>query len=314
LYLLGMLIFDREPGFSRRMRRLLKHYSVAGTPAVPAAEEESGSSLGGTGLMRGALSLADRVVQKEGRAEKLALLLDRAGVRLRPQEWLVIHGIAVIFGIVVFALLGHSLIIGFLLGAPIGALAPHALLKHKARRRQTLFLDRLPDSLQLVAGSLSAGYSLLQALDGLVQEGEEPVAGEIGRALASARLGIPIEDALEQVSERMSSPDFTWTTMAIRIQREVGGNLAEVLLTVAATLRERAALRRQVRALSAEGRLSAYILIAIPVLFGLYEMVFRRSYISVLWSSTIGIVLLGMTMIMMVVGTIWMRKVVNVEV
>jgi tight adherence protein B len=166
----------------------------------------------------------------------------------------------------------------------------------------------------LVAGSLSAGYSLLQALDGVVQEGEEPIAGEFSRALATARLGVPIEDALDQVAERVDSPDFAWTAMAIRIQREVGGNLAEVLLTVGDTLRERAALRRQVRALSAEGRLSAYILLAIPTLFGMYEVLLRRSYVSVMWSNPIGIALMVATIVLMGVGFVWMRNVVNVEV
>ena len=112
----------------------------------------------------------------------------------------------------------------------------------------------------------------------------------------------------------MDSPDFAWTSMAIRIQREVGGNLNEVLTTVAETLRERAALRRQVRALSAEGRLSAYILIAIPSLMALYEVTFRRQYASPLWTTRIGLVLVVTMVVQMVFGTIWMRKLVNVEV
>jgi tight adherence protein B len=241
-------------------------------------------------------------------------MLDRAGVRLRPNEWLVIRGLAVLLSMILLALLGHSLIVGIILGAPIGFALPPLWLSHKVRKRRTAFIDRLPDSLQLVAGSLSAGYSLLQALDGVVQEGEEPISGEFSRALATARLGVPIEAALDQVAERVDSPDFAWTAMAIRIQREVGGNLAEVLLTVGDTLRERAALRRQVRALSAEGRLSAYILLAIPTLFGLYEALFRRSYVSVMWTNPIGIALLIATIVLMGVGFVWMRNVVNVEV
>jgi tight adherence protein B len=253
-------------------------------------------------------------VQKEGREERLALLLDRGGLRMRPNEWLVIRGISGLVGLAMFVVVAHSLLVGLLVGAPLGWLAPQVWLKRKARRRRNAFLDRLPDSLQLVAGSLSAGYSLLQALDGLVQEGEEPVAGEVARALASARLGVPIEDALDQVAERLDSPDFSWTAMAIRIQREVGGNLGEVLLKVGETLRERAALRRQVRALSAEGRLSGYILVAIPLLLGLYEVTFRREYARVLWTTPIGIACVGMTAVLMVVGSFWMRAVVNVEV
>lgn len=312
LWLFGIAAFA-GPTRSRRLKALLDQYSTRQESPGPTTPDEA-SALGGTGLMRGVLSLTDRLVQKEGREERLALLLDRAAVRLRPNEWLVVRGISGLVGIAILTLLGHSMIVGLIAGGPLGLLAPQVWLKHKARRRRNAFVDRLPDSLQLVAGSLSAGYSLLQALDGLVQEGEEPVAGEVGRALATARLGVPIEDALDQVATRLDSADFSWTTMAIRIQREVGGNLGEVLLTVGETLRERAALRRQVRALSAEGRLSAYILIAIPLLLGLYELLFRRSYTSVMWTTTIGSVLLVTTVVFMVVGTIWMRKVVNVEV
>jgi len=297
----------------RRARRLLKRYTV-GAPSIAASPEVESSVLGGTGLMRSALALTQRLVAKRGSEEKVALLLDRAGVRLRPNEWLVIRAIAVMIAFALLALLGHSLWIGILIGAPIGFLLPRAWLNWKARKRSRAFVDRLPDSLQLVAGSLGAGYSLLQAFDGLVQEGEEPIASEVGRALAGARLGVPIEDALDQLAERMDSPDFAWTSMAIRIQREVGGNLNEVLTTVAETLRERAALRRQVRALSAEGRLSAYILIAIPSLMALYEVTFRRQYASPLWTTRIGLVLVVTMVVQMVFGTIWMRKLVNVEV
>jgi tight adherence protein B len=293
------------------INEVLSHYSRDKAADAQPADQ---SALGGTGLMRGALSVAQRLIQKEGREEKLALLLERAGVRLRPNEWLVVRGLAVLLSMILLALLGHSLIVGIILGVPIGLAAPPLWLSRKVRKRRTAFLDRLPDSLQLVAGSLSAGYSLLQALDGVVQEGEEPIAGEFSRALATARLGVPIEDALDQVAERVDSPDFAWTAMAIRIQREVGGNLAEVLLTVGDTLRERAALRRQVRALSAEGRLSAYILLAIPTLFGMYEVLLRRSYVSVMWSNPIGIALMVATIVLMGVGFVWMRNVVNVEV
>jgi tight adherence protein B len=118
----------------------------------------------------------------------------------------------------------------------------------------------------LVSGALSAGLSLPQAIDTIMRDGVEPMSGEFRRALVEARLGVDIEDALDGVAERMSSKDFEWVVMAVRIQRQVGGNLSELLLTVSTTLREREFLRRQVRSLSAEGRLSAYILCGLPPL------------------------------------------------
>ena len=135
----------------------------------------------------------------------------------------------------------------------------------------------LADTLQLIAGSLSAGMSLAQSIDTVVREGQEPIAGEFKRVLVETRLGVPLDDALDGIAERMESKDFAWVVMAIRIQREVGGNLAELLTTVAATLRERDYLRRQVKSLSAEGLLSAYILGALPPAMLVYLLIVRRT-------------------------------------
>ena len=134
----------------------------------------------------------------------------------------------------------------------------------KRSRRLKAFGSGLADTLQLMSGSLSAGLSLAQSIDTIVREGTEPIASEFRRVVIESRLGVTLEDSLEGVAERMQSRDFEWVVMAIRIQREVGGNLAELLLTVAATLREREYLRRHVHALSAEGRLSCYILGGLP--------------------------------------------------
>lgn len=140
------------------------------------------------------------------------------------------------------------------------------------------------------------------------------MAGEFRRALIEARLGVPVEDSLESIAERMESDDFRWVVMAIRIQRDVGGNLAELLLQVAATLREREYLRRQVKALSAEGRLSAWILGGLPPFFILYLVFANRTYLEPLISTTLGWLMIGTMVVLMTVGAFWMKKMVKVEV
>ena len=168
--------------------------------------------------------------------------------------------------------------------------------------------------MQLVASSLRTGFSLPQALDAAQQDGVQPMAEELGRALASTRIGAPLEDELDQIAERTQSEDWRWAVMAIRIQRSVGGNLAEVLMTTVRTLRERAATRRQVRTLSAEGRLSAYILVGLPILVAAALLMFRRAYLRPLWTTTPGLVMVAGALVLMVLGGFWMRKVVTVEV
>ena len=150
-------------------------------------------------------------------------------------------------------------------GVLVGLLFPVMALRYLANRRAKKFEAVLPDVMMLVATSLSSGFSLLQALDSVARDAAEPAAKEFSRALAESRIGSDISDALEHVAVRMESENMRWAVMAIRIQREVGGNLADTLRTTAATLREREMLKRHVRALSAEGRLSAYILIALPI-------------------------------------------------
>jgi tight adherence protein B len=181
-------------------------------------------------------------------------------------------------------------------------------------RREAAFLAQLPDTLQLIAGSLQAGYSLPQAIDTVVREGQAPMSVEFNRAMVESRLGMPVDDALERIGERMKSSDFSWVVMAIRIQRDVGGNLAELLLTVAETLRERERLRRQIKALSAEGRLSGWILGALPVVFGFYLLVASPAYLAPLWSTPLGIAMVVLAVVLLAVGGFWMSRVVKVEV
>ena len=178
------------------------------------------------------------------------------------------------------------------IGAGAGWALPTVGLRLLASRRARAFEQVLPDVLMLVATSLKSGFGLPQALDAVAKDAAEPAGKEFSRALAETRIGTDVSDALDHMAARMDSTAMRWAVMAIRIQREVGGNLADTLLTTAKTLRERASLRRQVSTLSAEGRLSAYILIALPVGVFFYMLAVNYDYISLLWTQLLGIVML----------------------
>ena len=166
----------------------------------------------------------------------------------------------------------------------------------------------------LISTSLRSGFGLPQALDAVARDAAEPAGKEFSRALAETRIGTDISDALERVATRMESTSMHWTVMAIRIQREVGGNLAETLRTTAGTLRERESLQRQVSTLSAEGRLSAYILIALPIFIFIYMTRVNYGYVSLLWTTTVGLVMSVGGLVALGVGILWMRQVVKIEV
>jgi tight adherence protein B len=295
------------------VRGRLAMYSLSG--AKPKKQEEIVSTaLGDTAAMRSAVGMADKFVKKRDYEGLLGLRLEAAGLPLRPAEWTLIHfGLAILIGILFTLLFRFNLLAG-LLGIAIGVLGPFIYLDSKAQRRRNKFGDQLADTLTVMAGSMSAGYSLPQAVDTVVREDIEPISTEFNRALVESRLGVPIEDALDDVAERMQSDDFSWVVMAIRIQRQVGGNLAELLTTVARLLRERERLRRQVRVLSAEGRLSAWILLALPFVVVLFLLLRSPGYLNPLFSDPIGWLMMGIGLVLMIVGVLWIRQVVKVEV
>ncbi len=265
-------------------------------------------------IARSVMGVADKVVKNRDLEARLGQRLDAGGIPLKPAEWLLLHvGIAFCAPLLVLFITNANIVLT-VLTVVLSVFGPSGYLKLKKALRTRAFLAQLPDVLQLMSGSLSAGYSLPQAVDAVVRQGNEPVATEFNKALVEARIGAPIEDALDDVGTRMGSVDFGWVVMAIRIQRDVGGNLAEILSTVAATLRERERLRRQVQVLSAEGKLSAYILGGLPIAFGFYLLLTRPEYLKPLITDPIGWILLGGMAMLMTVGSLWMKKVVTVEV
>ncbi len=278
---------------------------------VPTGRGSAGAGTTGATLRDSAVAVAERVV--EGDLEtRLLLRLQGAGSKLTAAEWLLLHaGIAVCAGFVGFVLQGPLLAVLLLIA---GAVTPWLWLKHRHSKRRAAFHEQLAETLQLISGGLSAGLSMPQAIDTVVTEGAEPMRGEMRRALAETRLGVDLPDALEGVAQRMDSQDFAWVVMAIQIQREVGGNLAELLTTVSDTLRERDYLRRQVQVLSAEGRMSAYVIGALPPALFLYMLFVRPDFVRPMYTTVPGIVMLALALAMLGLGFFVMSRLIRIEV
>jgi tight adherence protein B len=274
--------------------------------AAPRADESA---------LKSATSAADTVLKRSQSLEqRIQQRLEGAGSALRPAEWLLIHvAIFVLLSVVGLLLGGGSLILGLIFMA-VGALGPWMYLGHRKKRRKKKFERGLPDTLQLMSGSLAAGLSLAQSVDTIVREGSEPITSEFKRVLVETRLGLSLETALQGVADRFQSEDFDWVVMAINIQRQVGGNLAELLDTVANTMREREYIRRQVAALAAEGKLSAMVLGGLPPAFLLYLLLANRDYVMVLFTRPLGIAMLCGGALILGVGVFWMSRIVKVEV
>ncbi|MDY7100568.1 MAG: type II secretion system F family protein [Actinomycetota bacterium] len=250
---------------------------------------------------------AESTLASRGWDTSLAGRLDQAGMTLRPAEWLVtmIGSCAVAF-IAFTALLGP---IGGILAVVATYIGFRIYLSMRADRRRAAFADQLPETLQLLAGSMRAGLSLQQSLDSVAADSPSPTGPEIGRALTENRLGRDLSRSLKDTAERMDSDDFRWVTNAIEIHREVGGDLAEILDRVVATVRARNRVRGQIKSLSAEGRMSGIILIALPPAMFLLISVTNPEYQRELTGRPLGWLLIAVATTMLVVGGLWMRRI-----
>jgi tight adherence protein B len=237
--------------------------------------------------------------------------LDRAGLVVRSGEYVVIAAAAVIVGVTA-GLVFAGAIGAVLLGGAV-ALLPRFILRVLTNRRREAFADQLEGTLQIIAGSMRAGHALTQAISIVAAESDSPTSDEFNRVIVETRLGRPLEDSLDALADRMQNEDLGWVVDAIQIQHEVGGNLVEVLEAVMATIRDRNQLRRQVKALSAEGKMSAVVLLALPFVIAGFIGAMSPEYLAELTGSGVGRVLLVVAAVFMGIGALWIKKLIEVE-
>lgn len=282
--------------------------------AADEEDEDVGSAaVAKSALLQRAVELTEQVAESQGYLSRAEAALERANLPLRAGEALFFYIALVVVTTVVFLLVSRNLFVGLIIGVVV-AIIPPAVINFLASRRRRKFMQQLPDTLQLLSGTLRAGYSLMQGVEAVSQEVDDPMGVELRRVVTESRLGRPLEESLEGAAERMDSPDFAWAVMAIRIQREVGGNLSELLLTVAETMTARERLRRDVRTLTAEGRMSAIVLGILPIGLGAIMFLINPDYMSQLYKTTIGIILSIAAAVAMGIGFFWMKKIIDIEI
>ena len=306
--LLAYVAVNLGPGSKHKLEAVLDPYRIGG----PGAGDHPGRTEERPAFAQRLVGLVTGLVaQHSSFQEKLAARLEQGGLPLGGGEFLVI----VLCGaVVLMAVSGYLLgLLGVIVGLAAAPMIALAVLKVLADRRSKRFEAQIPDVLKLLAASLRAGFSLMQGMDAVLEQIKDPMASELRRAFAATRLGTPIEDALDAVAERSGSRDFTWAVMAIRIQREVGGNLAEILDTVSNTMTERENIRREVRTLTAEGRISAVILALLPIAIGGMIYMVNRPYISILFHSLGGQLALAAGVLLELVGIWWLHRLVQIE-
>jgi tight adherence protein B len=242
--------------------------------------------------------------------EKLA----GAGLEVTASVWIwsSLGASAVAF---VVGLLGvGSPVIGALLGLLAGFYMLNVFLASRIRSRAIKFAMELPSLLQIVASGLRSGLTFDAALSATAAQDKGEVGRQFRRAIAEVQFGSTLEDALRRVAARMSSDDLNWLVMVLEIQREMGGSLSGILDGVAATIKGRAEVKREIKVISAEGRMSGYVLIALPIFSMISLFVIRPEYVSFFWTNPVGFIMLGGFLLLMAIGWVWMNKVVQVRV
>jgi len=240
--------------------------------------------------------------------------LAKAGVLLRPSEFILINlfitfSMATI-GSIVFPKL---FFIGLAMGGSIGYLIPHIFLHYLKRKRLAAFTRQLCNAISLISNSLKAGYSFLQSLDMVAKETSPPISVEFSRVLREDTLGVPLEKALHNLTNRIESEDLDLVVTAVLIQRQIGGNLAEILDRVAHTIRERIRIKGEIKTLTAQGRLSGLIISLLPIILGLILYILQPDIYKLLITEHIGWVMIGIGVTMQVIGIFIIRKIICVE-
>ena len=256
---------------------------------------------------------AERAASQRGILNALNNVLEQGNVPLKAGEAIAAGlGLSLVVGVVVWVATRNIAFGAAALAVMLLLLI--TVLQQVGEREKKKFESQLPDTLILLSTSLRAGLSLLQAVEAVVSEAAQPTGREFGRVIAETRLGRPVVEALHGITARMRSDDWNWAVMAIEIQREVGGNLAEVLQTVADTMLQRNRLRGEIHALTAEGRISAVILGALPFLLALFLFSTSREYLAPLFEDFRGWAAIGVGLLLMLLGGVWLKKIVDIEI
>jgi tight adherence protein B len=243
------------------------------------------------------------------RARKRA---EQASIAIKPSEIFTAMLATGAFG-ALFGLMLGSPIFSLLIGLPAFYM-PMFWLRWKARKRRNMFDDQLPDVLQGISSSLKAGHSFNQAINAMIKDAPNPTSEEFSRVMTEARLGMPLEDALQHMADRMGSADFEFAVTTVNIQRTVGGSLADILQMVGDTVRNRQQFRKKVKALSSMGTMSAYVLLGMPIFIGMALTLINRQYMEPLFFTTTGHFLLAAGAFSMLLGYFACMKVVAIKI
>lgn len=290
----------------RTVERRLASISLA--PEQTEDEESSSQSVSlGKRLLK---QITTRLQIKNSRS--LQLELQRAGIELAPSEFVAVN-LCTALAPLLLVLFGTSVVMALLM-ALIGAMLPSLAMKKKQRQRLAAINSQIPEVLITISNSLRAGYSFMQAIDLVSREADPPLATEFGLVIKEMNLGAATETALQNIVQRVNSDDLDLMITAVIIQRQVGGNLAEILESIAETIRERIRIKGEIKTLTAQGRISGMIIAALPLFICIFVYLINPGYMLPLFTEPLGQIMLGAGASGQVLAVILIRKIVDIQV
>ena len=292
------------------LEKRISPYVASGAGFDPLAAEAAAPGARGS-LVQRVFARTERMFGTSERFRRYQQALDGANLPLRPVELFWARVVAAILFALVGLVVGGA--IGLVAGAAIGWALPMVVVRVKASRRRKAFDAQLADVLATMAASLKAGHSFNQSIQSVVKEAGDPVAGEFQRAMTEAGLGLPIEEALESMAERLGSEDFRFVVTTVNIQRTVGGSLAEILEMVGDTVRGRQQFRKKVQAITSMGRASMWVLLAMPVAMAGILSMMNAEYMAPLWETSAGHWMIGGGLFLMTLGYFACNRIVTVK-
>lgn len=307
LFALGvfLLFFGLDSALSRRNSAIESRLDrYAGRQVVTVGAGQGGK--GKTGRF-------DNLVN-EKRGSAISTELARADIRLTAGEYVAINIATIVGGALLLLVIGGGNFVLALIGAIVGFYLPRLWVRIKQGQRLNAFNNQLGDTIVLMSNSLRSGYSLLQSMETASKELAQPMAAELARVTREVGLGLTVQDALANMYRRMPSEDLDLLITAINVQHEVGGNLAEILDNIAHTIRERIRIFGEIRTITAQQRLSGIILSVLPVLLGLVMYFLNPEYISRMWQSSCGLIMLFVGGVMIVIGYFVIQRITDIKV
>jgi tight adherence protein B len=263
-----------------------------------------------------ALDAIDKAISQRPFAQKWRTQLARADMKLTVAEFAALHVVSVLgFFAAGFFILFRGELVMSLVAAFVGFFFPRIYVARATSKRLIRFEQQLPDTLALWVNALRSGYSVLQAMEAISKDAPEPTSTEFKRVVQEVSLGIDVEDALQHLLTRVESEDLDLVVTAVNIQREVGGNLAEILEVISHTIRERIKLKGEIRVMTSQGRITGYLISGLPIILALFLLTIQPDFMNPLFESRLcGWPMLGAGLALIGIGTAIIQKIVNIEI